>query len=92
MYVVKVNTVVDGYVQLNESMVEVAFPSNAVASNQVMSFNGGYFTITGDYLSPVSYITVNGFKGSISSMSDSEITYSVPKMVTSNTQATFNIE
>ena len=56
-----------------------------------MSFNGGTFTITGNNLSPSSYITVNGLRGTIATHSASSVIYNVPKIVTTDTQSTFTL-
>ena len=47
-----------------------------------MSFNGGNYIISAPYLSPVSYITVAGFRGNLISSNTSSATYNVPPLVT----------
>ena len=89
-YKLLVSTTPFGYISMN-STVDNTFPTNVITSNQQVSFNGGSFTIAASYLSPVSYITVNGFKGTITSYSSSSVTYSVPALVTPDTQSAFNL-
>jgi hypothetical protein len=79
-----------GYCQVDNT-VNVGLESSATATSQSSGFSGGYFTITGNNLSPSSYITVNSFKGTISSYSNSSIIYNVPPFVTANSQAAFNL-
>lgn len=89
-YKLLVNTSPYGYLLIN-STVNIAIPTNLVSNPQDVSFNGGKYTIAGSYLSPVSYITVNDFRGDIISYSSSSVTYKVPPLVTSTTQSTFNL-
>ena len=73
-------------------MLRVAFPTNVATSGQIqMSFNGGIFTITASYLSSSSYIVVNGFKGKITSHSNTQVTYEVPPQVNAQTQTAFGL-
>jgi hypothetical protein len=89
-YKLLVNTSPYGYIAIN-STIDITLPSNVVANNQRVSFNGGTFTISASNLSPVSFITVNGFKGKITDYTSSAATYSVPALVTPLTQSTFNL-
>lgn len=73
------------------STVDVAIPTNLVSNPQSVSFNGGRYTIEASYLSPVSYITVNGFRGDVISYTNTNVTYQVPALVTTETQAAFNL-
>jgi hypothetical protein len=89
-YKLLVNTSPYGYYLLN-STVDITIPTNLVSNPQNVSFNGGKYSIAGSYLSPVSYITINGFRGDIISYTTSSVTYRVPPLVTSNTQSAFNL-
>ncbi len=89
-YKVLVSTIPNGYISISNS-INVNFPTNVNTNNQQMSFNGGTFTISASDLSPVSYITVNGFRGNIISYSTSAVTYSVPALVTPSTQTAFSL-
>lgn len=89
-YKLRVSTTPYGYIAFN-STIDVLKPDNFVTSPQNLSFNGGNYTIAASYLSPVSYITVNGFKGRVVSYSTSSVTYSVPPLLTTDTQAAFNL-
>ena len=89
-YKLLVNTSPYGYIAMN-STIDIAFPINVNTNTQQVSFNGGTFTIAASYVSPVSYIIVNGFKGKITSYNSSAATYSVPALVTPLTQSTFNL-
>ena len=89
-YRLLVNTSPYGYLLVN-STVDIKTPTNLVSSTQNVSFNGGKYSIAGSYLSPASYITVNGFRGDIISYTTSLVTYRVPPLVTSGTQSAFNL-
>lgn len=80
----------NGYCQVNNP-VNVGLDGAVSATSQSTGFSGGFFTITGNNLSPSSYITVNSFKGTISSYTSSSVTYNVPPFVTANTQSAFNL-
>ena len=67
-------------------------PGNANAATQQMSFNGGTYTLTGNNLSPSSYITVNGFKGNLATLTNTSAVYQVPPQVAANTQSTFSLQ
>jgi hypothetical protein len=79
-----------GYVDFG-SLVNVSFPVSVITNTQQMSFNGGSFTVQANYVSPASYITLNGLKGSIISRTDSEVVYTVPPLLTTATQTAFSI-
>jgi len=89
-YKLLANTSPYGYILMNTT-VNVPFPTNYAPSSPQLSFNGGQVTITADLLSPVSYITVNGFRGSILTYSDTAVTYAVPALVTTDTQTAFTL-
>jgi hypothetical protein len=89
-YRLVVSTTPNGYISMNTTINNI-FPTNAVTNPQPVSFNGGSVTIQASYLSPVSYITVNGFKGAISSYTTSSVTYSVPALITADTQTAFTL-
>jgi hypothetical protein len=80
----------NGYYLIN-SVLNVQMPSNVVNTTQTTSFAGGAYTLTANTLSPVSYILVNGFKGFPTATSVSSVTYTVPPLVTSASQASFNL-
>lgn len=80
----------NGYCLVNNP-VNVGLDSGVSAASQSTGFSGGYFTISGNNLSPASYITVNSFKGTISSYTNSSVTYNVPPFVTANSQTAFNL-
>lgn len=88
-YKLLVSTAGYGYISLNT--IDIGFPANVITNAQQVSFNGGSIVIAGSYLSPVSYITVNGFKGKILSYTTSSVTYAVPALVTADTQSAFNL-
>jgi len=69
------------------STIDIVFPSNVnISTPQKISFYGGSFTIAASYLSPVSFITVNGFKGVVTSYTTYAVTYTVPALITPSTQ------
>ena len=80
-----------GYVSIDDT-INVSVPPDANMARQTMSFNGGNVTITGSNLSPSSYITINGFRGNISSYGNSSVIYNVPPFVTAVTQSEFNLQ
>jgi hypothetical protein len=90
-YSLLVSSTPNGYIAINGA-INVLFPININTTSQQISFNGGTFTIAASYLSPVSYISVNGFAGQVTSYSTSSVTYSVPALVTTTTQTTFNLQ
>ena len=69
-YKLLVSTTPYGYL-LFSNTVDVTFPINVLTNVQQTSFNGGRFSIAASYLSPVSYITVNNYKGFAISSSNS---------------------
>ena len=71
-YKIKANTE-NGYIDITETINVQA--GSVTAPTQQMSFNGGQITLTGNNLSPSSYINVNGFRGSIISHTASAATY-----------------
>lgn len=79
----------NGFISISQ-VVNVAFPTNVVVSPQQMSFNGGSFTVQANYISPASYITLNGLKGNIIASSNSEVTYEVPALLTATTKSILN--
>jgi hypothetical protein len=80
----------DGYYLIN-SILNVSFPSGIVNTTQTTSYAGGSYTLSGGYLSPTSYITVNGFRGYPISTSNTSITYAVPPLVTGASQAKYSL-
>ena len=89
-YRLLVNTSPYGYILIN-SKVDIGLPTNINTTPQSVSFNGGRYTVAASYLSPASYITVNGFRGDIISFSNTSVTYQVPPLVTAETQTAFNL-
>lgn len=85
------STTPNGYIAVT-GVLNVNLPVNINAPAQQISFNGGTFTITASGLSPVSYITVNGFKGALLTYSPSAATYTVPALVTPSTQTAFSLK
>ena len=81
----------NGYIDFGTSTLNVQLPTSLSLSTQQISFNGGSVTIPGNNLSPASYVTVNGFKGMITSYSSSSVTYKVPAFVNPTTQSTFSL-
>lgn len=77
-----------GYCLVN-STISVTLPSGSSITSKITSFGGDTVTISGQYLSPSSYISVNGFNGSIINYSPSSITYSVPAIDFPKAQAAF---
>jgi hypothetical protein len=91
-YRLVVGSTPNGFFDITD-VINVQYPANAaVTSPQQVSFNGGTFTIQGSYLSPVSFITVNGFKAFPIATSNSEVTYSIPPLVTATSQTTFGLK
>lgn len=72
-------------------ILKVSAPNNISISNETYSYNGGYYTITGEGLSPVSQITVNGFVGKISEYTNTAVTYRLPALVTTLTQDNYTL-
>jgi hypothetical protein len=79
-----------GYCQVN-NVINVSLAS-VTASSVVSSFAGGVFTLTGNNLSPSSYITVNSFIGKIVTYTSTVVTYSIPAFVTHTSQTAFNLK
>jgi hypothetical protein len=92
-YDIVIRTSPNGNIKMSNGL-NIPFPANVNTSpaTQQISFNGGSFTISGANLSPASYITVNGLKGTISSYTASAVTYNVPAFVTANTQSTYTLK
>ena len=61
----------NGYIDFGSDILNVQIPAGLTLSTQQISYNGGSLTLTGNSLSPSSYITVNGFKGAIKTYSSS---------------------
>jgi hypothetical protein len=76
---------------LASGVINIAL-STATGASIISSFAGGIFTITGNNLSPSSYITVNNFRGSIQTYSSSSVIYNIPPFVTAASQAAFNLQ
>ena len=89
-YKIQANTE-NGFIAIAET-INVQMPGNANAATQQMSFNGGTYTLAGSNLSPSSYITVNGFKGNLVTLTASEAVYQVPPQVAANTQSTYSLK
>jgi hypothetical protein len=70
--------------------LDVQFPS-ATPVGGAIGYNGGTFILTANDLSPTSYITVQGFRGAISSYSSTQVVYKVPALVTAATQASYSL-
>ena len=79
-YNLVINTSPYGYVNVS-SNINITTTITAPSSQEI-SFNGGNYTITSPFLSPVSYITVAGFIGNLISYNATAATYSVPPIVT----------
>lgn len=71
--------------------LKVSAPGSLTSSTDSYSYNGGYYKITGAGLSPVSQITVSGFVGKISQYTNTEVTYRLPALVTTETQKAYNL-
>lgn len=80
-----------GYCQVNNA-INVSLAAGISASIVYSSFAGGLFTISGDNLSPSSYITVNSFVGKIATYTPAAVTYHIPAFVTSVSQTAFNLK
>lgn len=89
-YQIRANTD-NGFINITET-INVTLPVVPNPASQIMSFNGGTFTLTADNLSPSSYIRVNGLKGNILTHSSTAATYEVPAQVATNTQSTFTLK
>jgi hypothetical protein len=74
-----------GYAAFNDT-INVNIPANTAATPLVSSFAGGLLTVTGNNLSPSSYILVNGLRGDIKTYSSSSIIYYAPPLITTNSQ------
>ena len=72
-------------------ILKVSAPGSLTSSTDSYSYNGGYYKITGAGLSPVSQITVSGFVGKISQYTNTEVTYRLPALVTTETQKAYNL-
>ncbi len=53
-----------GYCQSGH-LISVSLPASITMSNRVVSYAGGKVTVTGQYLSPSSYLRINSFKAPI---------------------------
>ncbi len=80
-----------GYCKVN-NVINVSLATGVTATSIISSFAGGLFTITGNNLSPSSYITVNSFVGKIVTYTSSAVTYNVPAFVTASSQSTFKLK
>ena len=89
-YIVQLLTTT-GYASFLDT-INVNIPTNAAATPLVSSFAGGLLTVTGDNLSPSSFIVVNGLRGDIKTYSASSVVYNAPALVTTNSQSTFMLE
>lgn len=56
-----------------------------------MSFAGGKITLSGNLLSPSSYITVNSFRGHILNYANTSVTYTIPPFITLVTDKVYNL-
>lgn len=66
-----------GYCLVN-STISVSLKNGSSITTKPASFAGDQVTIYGDYLSPSSYIDINGFTGTIASYTPTAVTYNVP--------------
>ena len=71
--------------------IKVKLPASVTVTNKQISFYGGIFTVTGNNLSPVSYLSINGFKCFIKKYTTSSVIYKVPAFITTNTLNEFEL-
>ena len=71
--------------------INVALSSGVTGETIVSSYAGGVYKITGNNLSPASYILVNGFKGTVNTYTSTSVTYNIPPFVTSTSQNAFKL-
>lgn len=79
-----------GYCKVSNP-INVALAASVTGASIVSSYAGGVYTITGNNLSPTSYIIVNGFKGKINTYTSTAVTYNIPPFITTTTQNTFKL-
>jgi hypothetical protein len=60
-------------------------------SNIVASYNGGVFTLSGSGLSPSATLDINGFKGSLSSITATNAIGSIPAFVSTLSQNYYSL-
>jgi hypothetical protein len=82
-YRIRVNSTV-GYMY-STAIVNVTV-NTITSTSQNMSFAGGIYTISGNLLSPSSYLDINGYKAYPVSYSSTSVTYKIPPFVTLSTQ------
>lgn len=79
-----------GYCKVNNP-INVALANGTSGASIISSYAGGVYTITGNNLSPSSYITVNGFKGTVNTYTSTAVTYNIPPFITADSQAAFKV-
>jgi hypothetical protein len=75
-----------GYCEVN-STISVRLKNGSTISSKPASFAGDQVTIYGEYLSPSSYIEINGFIGNIASYTPNAVTYRVPTISAASLEA-----
>lgn len=80
----------DGSFYSCSDLVNVTLNPSYVASNKVVSFAGGLFTIDSAGVSSSSYIVVNGLRGNLLHTSSSLNYYQIPPLLTPTVSSTFN--
>lgn len=71
--------------------INVGLSNGITGASIISSYAGGVYTITGNNLSPTSYIMANGFKGTVNTYSSTAVIYNIPAFITPDTQAAFKL-
>lgn len=79
-----------GYCKVSNP-INVALAASVTGASISSSYAGGIYTITGNNLSPTSYIMVNGFKGKVNTYTSTSVTYNIPPFITTATQSAFKL-
>lgn len=79
-----------GYCKVSNP-ISVGLAASVTGASIISSYAGGVYTITGNNLSPSSYIMVNGFKGTVNTYTSTAVTYNIPPFVTTDSQNAFKL-
>ena len=88
-YKMVVNSTDGSFYSCND-LVNVTLDTSYIASNKVVSFAGGLFSIDSAGISSSSYILVNGLRGNLLHTSSSLNYYQIPPLITPTISNTFN--
>ena len=88
-YKMVVNSTDGSFYSCND-LVNVTLDTSYIASNKVVSFAGGLFSIDSAGVSSSSYILVNGLRGNLLHTSSSLNYYRIPPLITPTISNTFS--